>query len=172
MVGNLSFVALVTWVSFAIWFDCKERRLPDGLVLIGALMGVLFAIAQGTTVGKSVPTSLLWSVGGAMLGIITGFSCAVPGLFLTGTPTLGGGDIKLLAALGTWFGPLAVPVILLISLPLVVAHLFIIWIRSRGTTSRITAPYGVALGLAAILWEMLGREAAVADLIRNLIVQA
>lgn len=87
----LTGVALVATVAGAIWFDVRERRLPNALT-VGAL-GV--ALALRTAGG-------LDSLGAGLAGAAIGFGLALP-FFLVGG--LGGGDVKLLAAMGGFLGP-------------------------------------------------------------------
>ncbi|XZE51438.1 prepilin peptidase [Planctomycetaceae bacterium SH139] len=81
--------------AFAVFFDLRSREIPDWLpvVLVSclALMGLV-----------SESTMAIWNhAAGGVLSLIVG---AVVGR----RDRFGGGDIKLFAALGTWFGLFAV----------------------------------------------------------------
>jgi prepilin peptidase CpaA len=68
------------------------RRIPNALTFGGALLAlVYFAIVQGLS-------GVLWALGGWTVGLLIW----MPLFVLRG---LGGGDIKLLAAIGAWLGP-------------------------------------------------------------------
>lgn len=81
----------------AAWLDAKTGRIPNLLTLpvlpIGLALGAL--------------DSGLWGLGSAALGIL--FCLAVPyGLFRASKgAAIGGGDVKLFAAIGALLGPLA-----------------------------------------------------------------
>jgi prepilin peptidase CpaA len=73
--------------------DLRTHRIPRVLTLGGALAGVAFHVASGGWPGATA------SVAGWVVGIAILF---VP--FALGG--LGGGDVKLLGALGAWLGPM------------------------------------------------------------------
>lgn len=78
--------------SAACW-DLRYRRIPNGLVFAGAVLGIA---VQG----------VLGGVGGsldALAGLGVGLAILMPG-YLAGTT--GAGDVKLMAAVGTFLGPL------------------------------------------------------------------
>lgn len=75
----------------AVWWDLRERRIPDALTLAGCLVALGLRALDGSG-------ALLIGLGGLMLG----FLFALP-FFLAGG--LGGGDLKLLAAVGAFLGP-------------------------------------------------------------------
>lgn len=72
--------------------DFSTRRVPNTLTLSVAAVGIL-AAASGVV--KLPP-------GMALVGFLTGFVVMLPGHVFGRT---GGGDVKLMAALGTWLGP-------------------------------------------------------------------
>jgi prepilin peptidase CpaA len=85
-------VAVVTGAAVAAAIDLRTGRIPNPLTAIVAAAGLGLA-AAGLT-GQSM--------GGALIGAAVGFALMLPGHLLGGT---GAGDVKLLAALGTWLGP-------------------------------------------------------------------
>jgi prepilin peptidase CpaA len=74
------------------WTDLSTRRIPNVLTFGAALAALVYYTAVDGLVG------LGWSAGGWVLGL----AIWLPMFLLRG---LGGGDIKLLAALGAWLGP-------------------------------------------------------------------
>jgi prepilin peptidase CpaA len=81
-------VALVACV-----IDLRERRIPNWLTFGAALAGVIFQVWTGGVDGLKT-AALGWVVGAAIFFL----PFALGGL--------GAGDIKLLAALGAWIGPI------------------------------------------------------------------
>lgn len=84
-------IALCAVAAGSVWFDLRERRLPNALT-VGALALALVL---------RVPIGLGALVDG-LLGALIGLGLALP-FFLVGG--LGGGDVKLLAAVGAFLGP-------------------------------------------------------------------
>jgi prepilin peptidase CpaA len=83
-------VALVAVVACVT--DLRSRRIPNALTLSAALAGLLAHwIVQG-------PDGALFSASGWLVGLLV----FLPFFLLRG---MGGGDVKLLAALGAWLGP-------------------------------------------------------------------
>jgi len=72
--------------------DLRTRRIPNVLTIGAALAGLLFNLLTGG-----------WSAGAASVaGWLVGMAIFLAPFVLGG---LGGGDVKLLGALGAWFGP-------------------------------------------------------------------
>jgi prepilin peptidase CpaA len=76
----------------ACMFDLQTRRIPNALTFSGALSGLLF---HWLTAG---PDGAMFAAGGWVVGL----ALFLPFFALRG---MGGGDVKLLAALGAWLGP-------------------------------------------------------------------
>ena len=72
--------------------DLRTRRVPNALTSLAASAGVVLAITGIGRVG----------VAASIVGGLLGFALMLPGYFFGGT---GGGDVKLLAAIGTLLGP-------------------------------------------------------------------
>ena len=87
---TLATVALVALLVLACWFDVRERRIPNALTLAGAAAALLLRSGWGWG-------SVLEGAAGAGLAVVVGL---VP--FALGY--LGGGDVKLLGAVGASMG--------------------------------------------------------------------
>jgi prepilin peptidase CpaA len=70
--------------------DLRTRRVPNWLTFGLAALGLVLAVARGH--------QLWYAIGGLVLG----FGLMLPGHIVGAT---GAGDVKLLAALGSWLGP-------------------------------------------------------------------
>jgi prepilin peptidase CpaA len=161
-------IFLVLLLGLAAAFDLKERRIPNWLVLIAALGGLLLHFTSGVS-------QFLNSLSGLGLGIGMLF---IP--FALGW--LGAGDVKLVGALGAVLGAQWIPRVLFYSILaggllalLSLATKGIQWsllkdtwldvrlfVVSRGTAVPIsitereakgvhTIPYGVAIGIGTLL---------------------
>jgi prepilin peptidase CpaA len=86
---------VVVLLALAAFIDWRIRRIPNWLTFTLVLSGLAQSIVMpGATI----------SPGSAMLGLLTGFVLIFP-LYALGA--VGGGDVKLLAGIGAWFGPQA-----------------------------------------------------------------
>lgn len=162
MLHALSTVALVALVILAVTWDLRTRRIPNALTVTGFFTALALRALPG---GEA----LLAGVLGGLIGLILTFPLVLMG-------GLGGGDAKLLAAVGAFLGPSNLPLALLVTalvggtmaLALAIQH------RALGETLRhagalvggvakrapaarnlrtpgaLTVPYGVAIGAGAL----------------------
>lgn len=100
------FVSLL-WVMAVI--DGCTTWLPDGLTQPLMWLGLVASLIGW------IDTSLEQAVTGAVVGYLFLWATATAFEFITGKVGMGGGDFKLLAALGAWLGPLALLPVLLIA---------------------------------------------------------
>lgn len=130
--------------------DARHFWLPDPLVLTLALAGAGFALAG---IG---PTPIL-ALAGGILGFGTLWLIAAVFRMRTGRDGLGGGDPKLLGAIGLWCGADLLPAIMLVAAGLGLAWAMLA--RWRGVTidRNTRLPLGTLLAAAAWplwLWHM------------------
>jgi prepilin peptidase CpaA len=88
----LAYAPLLALLAWAAVQDVRTRRIRNWLTFSLAACGLAQSFAPNPTVAP----------GAAALGLLTGFALTVP-LFAIGA--LGGGDVKLMAAIGAWLGP-------------------------------------------------------------------
>jgi prepilin peptidase CpaA len=119
--------------------DLWVRRVPNPLTLGIAALGFVLAATHVTRIG----------VAGSLAGLFVGFLLMLPGYVIGAT---GGGDVKLLAALGTLLGPTAI-VFAFFYTALVggaLAVLVALWRRRLRTTMANTAALVTTGGAAAV----------------------
>lgn len=92
IVFNFPNVVVLGVACAAVFFDVRDRRIPNVLTFGAALAAVAYAAAHGGWAG----------IGTAALGWCVGAALFFPFFALGG---MGAGDVKLLAALGAWLGP-------------------------------------------------------------------
>lgn len=84
-------IALIALSLIAAWWDIRHRRIPNWLTISGLV--IAFALRSPAGLG---------SVTAGILGAVLAFGLALPFFAVGG---LGGGDVKLLAAVGAFLGP-------------------------------------------------------------------
>lgn len=89
----IHYAPLLALIAVAFWTDLRTQRIPNWLTFSLILAGL------GQSFFASVRTV---SPGASVLGFICGFGLTYM-LFVLGAQ--GGGDLKLMAGLGTWLGP-------------------------------------------------------------------
>jgi prepilin peptidase CpaA len=92
--GNFYLVPPLFLACWMAWGDLRTRRIPNYLTLATALAGLGFQFGAHGWAG----------LGQGFLGLCVGFALLI-GFFLKGG--MGAGDVKALAALGAWLGPLS-----------------------------------------------------------------
>jgi len=83
-------VAFVVLLTLACWFDLRERRIPNAVTLVGVVVALMMRLGSGW--GSA-------AVGAAGAGLAVAVALAP---FALGF--LGGGDVKLLGAVGAFLG--------------------------------------------------------------------
>ncbi len=141
--------ALMAWLLIPlIWLDHRHLWLPDPLVLLLAIAGLL---AGGYLDGQTLFDRLIGGAAGwaALAAIAWSYRR------LRGVDGLGQGDAKLLGAMGLWLGWQALPFLLLLASAFGLA---LALARSRVTPlAQQRIPLGTAIGLAALLIGLLPR---------------
>ena len=90
-ISTLQFLVLLTMLGLGVFFDLRERRIPNRVTVSGLIAGLIVAaFLEG-----GFPTEAL---SGAGLALVLGFAFFALGGF-------GAGDAKLLTAVGAFVGP-------------------------------------------------------------------
>lgn len=98
---------LLLWLTACAWSDWRARRVPNGWTYgMGLLAAGALIVLGNTLLGQ--PAWVGWA------GALTALLMTLPG-FLSGK--LGGGDVKLLLALGLACGPMILLMTLVAALP-------------------------------------------------------
>ncbi len=125
--------------------------IPNAISLGGLILGVAASIFE-IVPGINWVNSLI----GLLFGGLVLYVPAVIYQKLRGIEGLGGGDIKLLAMIGAFYGVYGVLFVLIVSsLVGSIAGIFNIFLRGGTSTSHI--PYGPFLASAAVLYVFVGQ---------------
>ena len=164
----------VYWLVFAglilgSFIDLEHFYLPDRVTIGGMVLGVAASIllpefqAEQTWKG-----SLCWSVSGLAFGFF--FLWGMGWLFsrLFRKEALGFGDVKLMGAVGAFFGPTAVLFVLIVS-SIVGSFAGVgLILRGRAKLGGFTAvPYGPFIAVAVLVWMFWGPS--LVDMYMNII---
>ncbi|WP_153100590.1 A24 family peptidase [Paraburkholderia hayleyella] len=93
MNGHLSSVLFIAWAIAIAVCDCRNRRIPNALVVIGFIAALMCAVLRHNPFGISFYAALL----GTAVGLI-----ALLPFFVIGV--MGAADVKVFAVLGAWCG--------------------------------------------------------------------
>jgi len=89
----LLYLLLACLFSLALWHDIVSRRVPNWLIGVGLLAGLAFSLLSLRGLGAEE----------SLRGILTGFAVFLP-IYLV--RALGAGDVKLMATVGAFLGPI------------------------------------------------------------------
>ncbi len=101
--------AVIFWALIVvIWIDWEHQIIPDEISVGGIVLGLAFSFFFPVWVSGSEGVagwrSLLWSAAGLLTGGGILYLMAVVGEKVFKKEAMGGGDVKLLAAIGAFFG--------------------------------------------------------------------
>jgi prepilin peptidase CpaA len=167
VVQSVAFAALN---GAALWWDLQTRRIPNAITLLGVIAALILRAGEG-----------LPAIADGLLGAGIAFAVALP-LFALGA--FGGGDLKLLVAVGTFMGPARLLGALLLIAVLggvfgvmdalrrgtmlkvlqatltLIKHLVTFGHRGAretlATPGADSIPYGVPIAIGALLWWFVG----------------
>lgn len=126
--------------------DARTYTIPDGFSLGGLGLGLALAPLPG---GVSLLQALLGAaVGFAVLALV-----AVVGEWALRRPAMGGGDVKMLAMVGAFLGPVGALLTLFLG-----AFVGAVVFGPVALRRRVLVPFGVFLALGAALAEAWGQD--------------
>lgn len=133
---------LAVMLLAACWFDLKSRRIPNPLCLAIALLAPLFWWANSLGFWPDVPIQI---------GVAALVFLLFAGAFAVGA--MGGGDVKLVAAVALWL-PWQAVVAMLVIMSLaggVLTLALVVRKRLARSEAALEIPYGVAIAFGG-LW--------------------
>jgi len=145
MQGGYFSYALLAGLAIALlvaaFTDLRRRQIDNWLTGGIALAAPLFWLASG--LGP-------WEIG-YQLAIALATISVLAGLFAIGA--MGGGDVKLLAALALWIQPMAFLSLLIVMAIAggMITVIFAGWHIARRCEGKVAVPYGIAISIAG-LW--------------------
>ena len=136
--------------------DFDHMIIPDRVTLGGIVCGLIASALVPALHGEtSILRSLMWSGIGAAAGWGLLWGVAMLGEFIFKKEAMGFGDVKLMGAIGAFFGWKAILFTVMVSsLAGSVVGISFILLGKKELQSRI--PYGPYLSLAALLWMYWG----------------
>lgn len=152
---STAFAGFFAVLSVLALVDARSMLLPDKITLPLLWAGLLFNLLSGFT---PLSAAVLGAVGGYLsLYILNWLS-----VFTSGRDGIGGGDFKLLAAIGAWLGYEPLKEVLLAAS--VLALLYVGYLKLKGKGGLATPfPFGpfIALGGGAAVFMMLYQQFSV-----------
>ncbi|QDU99208.1 A24 family peptidase [Lignipirellula cremea] len=128
-------ICAMTFTAVALILDLRTRRLPNWLTVSAFVAGVLFHTVTGGLAGLGIS--------------LTGFAVGFGALFvLWCIGGGGGGDVKMMGALGAWLGAPLTVIVFLVS-ALIAASLLVVIFTWRFATGAKSLPAAERSGTAA-----------------------
>jgi leader peptidase (prepilin peptidase)/N-methyltransferase len=158
IVAAFIYAIFVSGLAAACLIDLDHYIIPDRFSIGGCFAGFIACAIHPSLMGESTALyGFSWSLASAIFGMLTLLAVAWLGTLLFKKEAMGMGDVKLLAAMGSFLGTTSISWILPVSsfVGSILGIALIFWQRGAWGT-RI--PYGPFLGLAAVLWLFGGAE--------------
>ena len=134
LVANLVFGILCAFLLCASWIDVRSHRIPNWLVLGGAVLGVMLntILPEGFGFISILPGAIgFWK---SLAGLAVGLAILFPMYLLR---AMGAGDVKLMAMVGAFLGPTAILGVILMTF-IVGGVLSLLIVLRNGTMKRMS----------------------------------
>lgn len=152
------FWLVFTGLILGSFIDLAEQWIPDRVTIGGMILGVPLSFLVPELQGEQMRLhALYWSLGGLFFGF--GFLWLVGFVFskIVKKDALGFGDVKLIGAVGAFFGPGAVLFTIIVSSFVGAVVGVVLMLRGKAKLGGFTAvPYGPFLALGVIAWMFWG----------------
>lgn len=126
--------------------DYKTQEIPDQLIIFGLITGALFTFMIDIRI-SAIDGILGFVIGGGLFLLIA----------IASNGSMGGGDIKLMAVLGLWFGWKSILIVSLLSFIIgSVVSLILITFKIKGRKDYI--PFGPFIALASLIVMTYGKQ--------------
>jgi leader peptidase (prepilin peptidase)/N-methyltransferase len=129
-------------LAWASWVDMRSLKLPDALTATIAVAALLLAVLFSRVSPVSAVLGMLLAGGLTLI-------CAIVASRRAGMQAMGGGDVKLAAAIGAWVGALDVSWMLLCA-ALIGLTVFAVKAATGADGARRIIPFGPCLAIAGI----------------------
>ena len=153
----------VYWLVFSglilgSFIDLEHFYLPDRVTIGGMLLGVPLSFAVPELQGETDRlAALYWSLGGLAAGFFGLWALSWVASKALKKEAMGFGDVKLLGAIGAFFGPVAVLFTVIVSSFVGAFVGGILILRGRAKLGGFTAvPYGPFLAIGTVVWMFWG----------------
>jgi leader peptidase (prepilin peptidase)/N-methyltransferase len=153
----------VCWLVFSglilgSFVDLDHYYLPDRVTIGGMLLGAPLSFAVPELQGETQRlTALYWSLGGMAAGFFGLWAVSWLAAKAFKKDALGFGDVKLLGAVGAFFGPFAVLFTIVVSSLVGSLAGGVLILRGKAKIGGLTAvPYGPFLALGTVTWVFWG----------------
>jgi leader peptidase (prepilin peptidase)/N-methyltransferase len=158
IVAAFIYAIFVSGLAAACLIDLDHYIIPDRFSLGGCVAGFIACAIHPSLMGQTTALhGFSWSLASAILGALTLLGVAWLGTLIFRKEAMGMGDVKLLAAMCAFLGPMSITWILPLS-SLIGSFLGIALIFYQRGAWGTRIPYGPFLGLAAVLWLFGGLE--------------
>ena len=140
------------------FIDLDHFYLPDRVTIGGMLLGVPISFGVPEFQGETQRlTALYWSLGGLAAGFLGLWALSWLATKAFKKEAMGFGDVKLLGAIGAFFGPVAVLFTVVVSSFVGALVGGVLILRGKAKLGGLTAvPYGPFLALGVLVWMFWG----------------
>ena len=161
------YAAFTATLIAASFIDADHRIIPDSISKPGVVIGLFVALVLPPAVpGALLPVPVKLAFAGAVIGYVSLLVVAVVGRLVFRREAMGLGDVKLLAMIGAYLGPLSLLFIFVVA-PAGGALFGVLSPLARGRRIRGgTMPFGPFLAIGAIVYLLGGSDLVVAYLRR------